>query len=100
MAELDIGRQIRDLEELFLGISKVIDPVALENRIAELETLASDPNIWNDQANAQKVTTELSRTKAQLDHLHSIDQDIKDWKICARWHLKIQMQRMSSQQSC
>ena len=78
MAELDIGRQIRDLEELFLGISKVIDPVALENRIAELETLASDPNIWNDQANAQKVTTELSRTKAQLDHLHSIDQDIKD----------------------
>ncbi len=78
MAELDIGRQIRDLEELFLGISKVIDPAALEGRIGELETLASDPNIWNDQENAQKVTTELSRTKSQLDHLHTIGQDIKD----------------------
>ncbi|MDG2497699.1 MAG: peptide chain release factor 2 [Aquiluna sp.] len=78
MAELDIGRQIRDLEELFLGISKVIDPAALEARIGELETLASDPNIWNDQENAQKVTTELSRTKSQVEHLQSIDQDIKD----------------------
>ena len=78
MAELDIGRQIRDLEELFLGISKVIDPAALETRMGELETLASDPNIWNDQENAQKVTTELSRTKSQLQHLQSIHQDIKD----------------------
>ena len=78
MAELDIGRQIRDLESLFQGISKVLNPEGLKTRVIDLEAQATDPNIWDDQVNAQAVTTELSRTKAQLAQLESLGQDIKD----------------------
>ncbi len=69
MAELDIGRQIRDLESLFQGISKVLNPEGLKTRVSDLEAQATDPNIWDDQVNAQAGTTELSRTKAQLSQL-------------------------------
>ena len=78
MAELDIGRQIRDLESLFQGISKVLNPEGLRARVVDLEAQATDPNIWDDQVNAQAVTTELSRTKAQLAQLEALGQDIKD----------------------
>ncbi len=78
MAELDIGRQIRDLESLFQGISKVLNPEGLMARVSDLEAQATDPNIWDDQVNAQAVTTELSRTKAQLSQLEELGQDIKD----------------------
>lgn len=78
MAEADFGRQIRDLEALFAGIAKVLDPQRIRTQIASLESEASDPEIWNDQQNAQRVTTELSHAKSQLQQLETLERDIKD----------------------
>ena len=78
MAEADFGRQIKDLESLYSGIAKVLDPEKIRANISQLETEASDPEIWNDQQNAQRVTTELSHAKSQLEQLESLERDIKD----------------------
>jgi len=78
MAEADFGRQIKDLESLFSGIAKVLDPAKIKARISALEAEASDPEIWNDQQNAQRVTTDLSHAKSQLQELDDLESDIKD----------------------
>jgi peptide chain release factor 2 len=46
-----------------------------------LEHLASDPNLWNDQARAQKVLQELNQHKQVFERLDSWQRQVEDLEV-------------------
>jgi len=54
------------------SIEKVLKVDEMQKEIADLEVLASAPDLWNDQANAQRVTSKLSILQADLARIRSM----------------------------
>lgn len=75
----EIKDRLAELQKLMTDISVVTDVAKLDREIIELEIQASDPALWDDQENAQRVTSALSHkqtdrkrvvdTQARLDDL-------------------------------
>ena len=65
---MDPDRQadIAALDSTLTTVERVLDVDGLRSRIEKLEHEASDPNLWDDQARAQRVTSELSHTQGEL----------------------------------
>lgn len=57
------------------------DPDGLRARISELEASASAPDLWDDQANAQAVTSALSAATAELERLERMGARIDDLEV-------------------
>jgi peptide chain release factor 2 len=56
------------------SIESVLDPVNMRAQLDELEVAAADPELWNDQERAQRVTRRMASLRAdlgRLDVLHS-----------------------------
>ncbi|THG28543.1 peptide chain release factor 2 [Naasia lichenicola] len=81
MAELDFSAQISDLRSTFSDIRAVIDVDDLRARVATLSEAAGVPDLWDDPAKAQKVTSELSHAQAQLAKLNSIESRLDDLEV-------------------
>ena len=64
--EPDRQADIADLDSSLTTVERVLDVDGLRTRIEKLEQEASDPKLWDDQANAQRVTSELSHTQGEL----------------------------------
>ena len=60
MADEQIQEQLTALDGTLRQIEAVVDLPALEAEIADLETQASAPDLWDDPESAQKVTSRLS----------------------------------------
>ena len=73
MAEREYGAELAQLESTLSGIEKVLDLPKLKEEAAKLEIAASEPNLWDDVANAQKVTSKLSHTQNQIKTLTTFD---------------------------
>ena len=56
----------------------LFDREHLLSRIEELEHLSADPNLWNDQARAQKVLQELNQHKQVFERLDSWGRQLED----------------------
>jgi len=74
----DFSAEIRALRSTFASIEAVIDPAALREKIADLSTKASAPNLWDDQESAQKVTSQLSAAQSELERLGTLRSRIDD----------------------
>jgi peptide chain release factor 2 len=59
----------------------VLDVEGLRGRIEKLEHEASDPHLWDDQARAQKVTSELSHTQGELRRVEELRQRLDDLPV-------------------
>lgn len=81
MADLDLSKEISELKDTFSSIRVVVDPDKLGEEIIALKLLANDPNIWDDTANAQAVTSKLSRAQAQVAKLLSIEARLDDLEV-------------------
>jgi len=81
MAEIDLSKEISEIRETFSSIRAVVDPKKLAVDVEELKQQAADPNLWDDSAKAQVVTSKLSRAQAQLTKLNGIDQRIEDLEV-------------------
>ena len=57
--EPDRQPDIDALNTTLTTVERVLDVDGLRSRITDLERDASDPNLWDDQTRAQKVTSEL-----------------------------------------
>ena len=55
MAIPEISESLAGLEQTLSSIEQVLDVPRLRDRAKELEAEASEPNLWDDQANAQRV---------------------------------------------
>ncbi|KJY50471.1 peptide chain release factor 2 [Bifidobacterium mellis] len=78
MAEMDFAQALEQAKAKYEMISKALDPDGLRSRIADLERQASAPGLWDDQENAQKVTSRLSALQSQLKHLESAASRLDD----------------------
>ena len=80
---MDLERQsdIDALDTTLTTVERVIDVDGLRGRIATLENEAADPKLWDDQANAQKVTSELSHAQADLRRLESLRSRLADLPV-------------------
>ncbi|MBS9535735.1 peptide chain release factor 2 [Mycobacterium sp. M1] len=79
--EPDRLADIAALDTTLTTVERVLDVEGLRSRIGKLETEASDPNLWDDQANAQKVTSELSHAQGELRRVEALRGRLDDLPV-------------------
>ncbi|MEN4479041.1 peptide chain release factor 2 [Mycolicibacterium cosmeticum] len=77
----DLLADIAALDATLTTVERVLDVDGLRARIATLEAEATDPNLWNDQANAQKVTSSLSHAQSELRRVEELRRRIDDLPV-------------------
>jgi len=80
---VDPDRQadIEALDSTLTTVERVLDIDGLRSRIETLEREATDPNLWDDQARAQRVTSELSHTQGELRRVEGLRQRLDDLPV-------------------
>ncbi|ANI38944.1 peptide chain release factor 2 [Mycolicibacterium vaccae] len=80
---MDPDRQadIAALDTTLTTVERVVDVDGLRGRIDQLEKDASDPQLWDDQARAQKVTSDLSHAQNELRRLEELRGRIEDLPV-------------------
>ena len=69
MAVADLPDIIHELDRSLTSIEVVVDPDSKKVEIAKLEEESAAPDLWNDQANAQRVTSRLSRLQSEVERV-------------------------------
>ena len=78
---IDFPAALTDLESTLSGIEKVLDLPAMRAEIADLEQQASAPNLWDDPAAAQKVTSRLSFVQGEVRKVSALRQRVDDLPV-------------------
>ncbi|MFT3889933.1 MAG: peptide chain release factor 2 [Arachnia sp.] len=78
MANEDLTARISDLARSLDSIEAVADLDKLRAEIAELEVHVAAPNLWDDQDNAQRVTSQLSAKQGEVDRLVGLRSRLDD----------------------
>ncbi len=81
MAPADLLSDLAELDKTLTSIETVLDPAAKKQQIDELQEQASAPDLWNDQENAQRVTSRLSALQAEVDRLTALRQRVDDLSV-------------------
>ena len=63
------------------SVEKVLDVPAMDAEIATLGEQVAAPDLWDDQANAQRVTGRLSVLQGELERLNSLKSRIDDLDV-------------------
>jgi len=79
--DLDRQTEIAALDTTLTTVERVLDTDGLRTKIEKLEQKASDPNLWDDQANAQKVTSELSHAQGELRRVEALRSRLDDLPV-------------------
>jgi peptide chain release factor 2 len=79
--EPDRQADIAALDSTLTTVERVLDVDGLRGRIEKLEHEASDPKLWDDQARAQRVTSELSHTQGELRRVQELRQRLDDLPV-------------------
>ncbi|MGB3413555.1 MAG: peptide chain release factor 2 [Microbacteriaceae bacterium] len=79
----EIRDRLAELQKLLADIAAVTDVPKLEQEIAELETQASDPGLWDDQDRAQQVTSALSHKQAARNRVLDTQRKLDDLVVLA-----------------
>ncbi|HET6743073.1 MAG TPA: PCRF domain-containing protein, partial [Kribbella sp.] len=78
MAGLDFDAELKQLDATMTSIEKVLDLPALRKEIDELGEQVAAPDLWDDQANAQKVTSRLSSLQADVERVTNLRSRLDD----------------------
>ena len=81
MADRDFQGEISSLEKTLASIEAVLNLPKLEREFNELELKASAPDLWNDPENAQKITSNLSRTQSTINKIKSLKSRVVDLPV-------------------
>ncbi|MEV8337269.1 peptide chain release factor 2 [Leucobacter sp. NPDC077196] len=81
MLDLDFSARIRALRSTYADIAAVLDLPKLDREIVELEEQAAAPDLWDDPAAAQKVTSGLSHRQARVKRVRSVEQRLDDLEV-------------------
>jgi len=77
----DFPAEISALRATFAQIEAVSNPEAIRARVADLSQQATAPDLWDDQDNAQAVTSSLSQAQAELERLEKFGSRIDDLEV-------------------
>lgn len=83
MAVTDFPEHIKALGATLTSVEKVLDLDKMRAEIGALQQEVAAPNLWDDQANAQRVTGRLSVLQSELERLTSLRQRIEDMEVLA-----------------
>ena len=78
MAGTDFETQLKQLDTTLRSIENVLDLDAIRSEIADLQEQVGAPDLWDDQANAQRVTGRLSVLQAELERATGLRQRLDD----------------------
>ncbi|MBM7786262.1 peptide chain release factor 2 [Tenggerimyces flavus] len=78
MAGPDFDADLKALDTTLRSIEAVLDLDRMRKEIAELSEQALAPNLWDDQANAQRVTSRLSVLQSEVDRVSSLRSRLDD----------------------
>ncbi|MFI5777583.1 peptide chain release factor 2 [Nocardia sp. NPDC051570] len=74
----DVSADLAELDTTLKTIESVLDIDELRRRIDELQQQAGDPELWNDQEHAQRVTSELSHAQNELARVTKLRERLDD----------------------
>ena len=77
----DLALEIAALDTTLTTVERVLDVDALRANITTLEAQASDPNLWDDQAHAQQVTSALSHAQGELRRVEELRGRLDDLPV-------------------
>ncbi|MDI6910836.1 peptide chain release factor 2 [Nocardioides sp.] len=81
MAGPDYDTEIKQLQATMHTIEQVLDLGAMRVEIADLGEQVAAPDLWDDQANATRVTGRLSALQGELDRFTGLHDRIEDLAI-------------------
>jgi peptide chain release factor 2 len=77
----DYDVEIKQLQASMRTIGQVLDLDAMRAEIADLGEQVAAPDLWDDQANAQRVTGRLSALQGELERYTALEGRIEDLGI-------------------
>lgn len=81
MADIDYPAQIRDLRSTYTSIEQVSEVEKLKEDIEDLSDQAGAPDLWDDPAAGQKITSRLSHAQSKLEKLETLASRIDDLEV-------------------
>ena len=75
---IDPIEHLRELDATLTSIGKVLDVPTLRREVEQLEVEASAPDLWDDQAKAQAVTSRLAFAQGEIKRLTSLRSRLDD----------------------
>jgi peptide chain release factor 2 len=80
---VDVAEELKNLKSTMSSIEAVVDLDALRGEIKRLNEEAAAPDLWDDQAKAQKVTSRLSYVQGELNRVESLRRRLDDIEVLA-----------------
>jgi peptide chain release factor 2 len=77
----DLQADLAVLDRTLTSIEAVLDPAGKRAQIAELQEQVAAPNLWDDQENAQLITSRLSRLQAEVDRITVMRRRVDDLAV-------------------
>jgi peptide chain release factor 2 len=74
----DVAADLKELSNTLTSVEAVMDLDALRREVDELEQEAARPDLWDDQENAQRVTSRLSHRQGELRRVTELRQRLDD----------------------
>jgi peptide chain release factor 2 len=72
------AEDLKALVTTLASIESVLDPETMRAQLAGLEADAADPDLWNDQDRAQRVTRRMASLRADLGRLDALHARLDD----------------------
>ena len=81
MPDQDFSDRIKQLDATLTSIERVLDLDSMRAEIRQLGDEVAAPDLWNDSANAQRVTGRLSVLQADIERITSLRQRMDDVEV-------------------
>ncbi len=78
MAASDNADALAEVDATLTSIEKVLDLPRMREDLASLNEAAAAPDLWDDQDNAQTVTSRLSHVQAELNRVEGLRRRVDD----------------------
>jgi peptide chain release factor 2 len=74
----DLREQLASLSATLASVETVLDLPKMHKELEELEGDAADPDLWNDQARAQQVTSRMSHLRSDINRVEALRSRVDD----------------------
>src|SRR5262245_1582905 len=81
VAGTDFDVEIKQLRATMKTVGQVLDLDGMRREIADLGEQVAAPDLWDDQANATRVTGRLSALQGELDRFVQLEQRVDDLAV-------------------
>jgi peptide chain release factor 2 len=75
---VDLAEELKNLKSTMASIEAVVDLDSLREEIKRLNEEAAAPDLWDDQAKAQQVTSRLSNLQGELSRVETLRRRLDD----------------------